>query len=73
LVKKTCERTGGAIAAIRSASSNARGCPVENDAAKSSSPAWRRIASTMRGRQCPAFTHQSVAKPSSTWRPSEVV
>ena len=58
---------------MRSARRNASGWPSENEAAKSSSPAWRRIASTMRGRPWPAFTHHSVARPSSTCLPSAVV
>jgi hypothetical protein len=73
LVKNTWPRPAGASAAMRSARRNAAGWPIENEAAKSSSPAWRRIASTMRGRPWPAFTHHSVARPSSTCRPSAVV
>ena len=35
-------------------------------------PTWRLTASTIFGRQCPAFTHHSPAVPSRIWRPSGV-
>jgi hypothetical protein len=73
LVKNTWPMPAGASAAMRSASRKGSGCPMPNDEAKSSSPACLRIASTMRGRPWPAFTHHSVARPSSTCLPSAVV
>ena len=56
----------------REAHSNAFGCPIWNVPAKSSSPAWRRIASTIFGRQCPALTHHRPEVPSRTRAPSAV-
>jgi len=43
-----------------------------NGGAKSSSAAWRWIASTIFGRLWPALTHHRPAMPSSTSRPSGV-
>jgi hypothetical protein len=73
LVKKTWLIAFGASAAMRSARRKGSACPSEKEEAKSSSPACARIASTMRGRQWPAFTHHSVARPSSTCFPPSVV
>jgi hypothetical protein len=69
LAKKTWFRSPGASAASSRARAKLAGCPIWKLGAKSSVAAERWMASTIAGRQCPAFTHNSPAVPSRTTRP----